>query len=118
MLLILREFTHSKGFNIASLKGITGLYIFRDELGKVKYVGICRDDFKTRLRSHYSHPSQKLDGAIRYMNVVIIESNLYSVLHVIEHLFIWYFKPERNEVLWFFSKARSEKEVKDIAKKK
>jgi hypothetical protein len=112
--LSMKKYTHSKGFNVTSLEGVTGVYMFREECGDIVYVGSCRGDFKNRLNSHYYHPSQKLTDDVRYMYVLIVEPHMDSVLHVLEHLLIWYFNPSKNDALWFF--GGSEEDVKRIAK--
>lgn len=111
----MKEYTHARGFNITSLKGIVGLYLIRDFLGNLAYIGKCEDDFKGRIISHTYGEHGKLAVLDRYINVVIVDSSKYP-LHVLEHLFIWYFSPHRNEARWFFY-GNNENVIKQTAKK-
>jgi len=109
--------THSKGFNVTSLEGVSGIYIFLGRCGDVVYIGSCKDDFMRRLRSHTNKTNGKLSLDIQSIYVVITDP-LINTLHVLEHLFIWYLEPPKNETLWFFRESENEKEVKQIAKEK
>jgi hypothetical protein len=111
-----REYTHAKGFNMTSLEGVSGVYIFIESCSDIAYIGMCDKDFKNRISSHTNKTNGKLNLDIRYINVTIVDPSLYP-LHVLEHLFIWYFRPPLNEDLWFFG-GKSDKEVKMIAKEK
>ena len=110
-----KPYTHSKGFNVASLKGVSGLYFLQKSIDSIEYIGKCEDDFKKRMQSHCYGEHGKLSEDMSYLRVVIVDPTIYP-LHVLEHLFIWYFFPQQNHSLWFFSDAESEKEVKLIAK--
>ncbi|PFQ61221.1 hypothetical protein [Bacillus cereus] len=111
----MKGYTHAKGFNVTSLKGISGLYFFQNAKGEILYIGMCNDDFKNRINSHAYGNHGKLNSEIHYIRVVIVNPIIYP-LHVLEHLFIWYFKPQKNHSLWFFSGAKNAREVKRIAK--
>jgi hypothetical protein len=110
-----KKYTHSKGFNVTSLQGIAGLYIFHNSKGEVVYIGMCNNDFKNRINSHNYGEHGKLSLDIVYIRVIIADPDIYP-LHVLEHLFIWYFNPRFNDSLWLFSGARNGLEVKQIAK--
>lgn len=97
----IKEYTHAKGFNVTSLKGIAGLYLIRAFLGNLAYIGKCDGDFKNRINSHSYGEHGKLAVLDRYINVVIVDPTKYPI-HVLEHLFIWYFSPPRNKAQWFF----------------
>ncbi|CEY25010.1 hypothetical protein CN931_18015 [Bacillus sp. AFS054943] len=112
----MKEYTHAKGFNVTSLKGIAGLYFFQNSKGEILYIGMCNGDFKNRINSHAYGSHGKLSLEIHYIRVVIADPSIYP-LHVLEHLFIWYFKPRKNYSLWFFRGEKNEWKVKRIAKK-
>ncbi|QGQ44746.1 GIY-YIG nuclease family protein [Metabacillus sediminilitoris] len=111
-----KQYTHAKGFNVTSLEGVAGVYILQETCGDVAYIGHCNNDFKNRIRSHTNKTNGKLDNNIQYLHVVIIDPDIYP-LHVLEHLFIWYFNPPRNEDLWIFSRNKTVRQVKETAKK-
>jgi hypothetical protein len=111
----MKEYTHAKGFNITSINGISGLYFFQDSEEKLVYIGMCVNDFKNRINSHDYGEHGKLSPDIDYLRVVIVDP-VTNPLHVLEHLFIWFFNPKLNHSLWFFSGAKNEKEIKQIAK--
>lgn len=96
-----KKYTHAKGFNVTSLKGVSGLYLIRDYKGNLAYIGKCEDDFKNRINSHMYGEHGKLNWLDKDITVIIVDPNVYP-LHVLEHLFIWYFLPYRNYALWFF----------------
>ncbi|WP_085508987.1 GIY-YIG nuclease family protein [Thalassobacillus devorans] len=98
----MRSYTHVKGFNITGLEGVVGIYLLIDKDKQVKYVGASKADFKNRLQSHYYHPSQKLTDDINYLCVIKTDPRNQTVLHVLEHLIIRYFQPDRNKGGWLF----------------
>jgi hypothetical protein len=110
-----KEYTHAKGFNVTSLKGVVGLYFFQNSKGEVLYIGMCNDDFKNRIYSHDYGDHGKLSPDIIYLRVIFVNPVVYP-LHVLEHLFIWYFNPKLNNSLWFFGGNRNERELKHTAK--
>lgn len=110
-----KEYTHSKGFNVTSLKGISGIYFFLNQHNEITYIGMCDDDFKNRINSHsYGHHG-KLSSDIDYMSVIIADPLIYP-LHVLEHLFIRYFAPIANHAYWIFNRCNDEVSVKKVAK--
>lgn len=112
----MKKYTHAKGFNITSLKGISGLYFLQESKDEVVYTGMCVGDFKNRINSHDYGDHGKLLPEIKYLRVILADPSIYP-LHVLEHLFIWFFNPKSNHSLWFFSGAKNEEEIKQIAKK-
>ncbi|MFL0361661.1 GIY-YIG nuclease family protein [Pseudobacillus sp. 179-B 2D1 NHS] len=110
-----RNYTHSKGFNITSLNGVYGIYLFRNIEGDVTYIGMCNNDFKNRLNSHAYGSHGKLAPNVQFLQVIIADPNKHP-LHVLEHLLIWYLRPSKNYALWLFAGAKDEKSVKTIAK--
>lgn len=112
----MKPYTHAKGFNITSLKGRSVLYLFRDNKGKVIYIGKSEDDFKDRINSHGYGTNSKLTQEIQYITIVIVDALIFP-LYVLEHLFIWCLMPPKNKAAWFFS-GKDEGEIKRIARKK
>lgn len=110
-----KKYTHAKGFNITSLKKVAGLYFFHNIKGEVEYIGMCNKDFKNRINSHAYGSHGKLSPETVYIRVVIANHITYQ-LHVLEHLFIWYFNPKKNNTYWLFSDVDNEKELKQLAK--
>lgn len=100
-MLSIKEYTHAKGFNVSSLKGLSGIYLIRDFFNDLAYIGMCNGDFKNRIISHSYGEHGKLAVMDRYINVVIVDPSIFP-LHVLEHLFIWYFSPPRNKAQWIF----------------
>jgi hypothetical protein len=103
----MKEYTHAKGFNVSSLKGVSGLYLIRNFFGNLAYIGKCDNDFKNRITSHSYGKHGKLAIGDKHIIVVIVDPTNYP-LHVLEHLFIWYFAPPRNNAKWFFNRRDDE----------
>jgi hypothetical protein len=112
-----KEYTHVKGFNVTSLIGVSGVYLFIESCCDTSYIGMCDKDFKNRMSSHTNKTNGKLNLDIQYIHVIIADTSLYP-LHVLEHLFIWYFRPPKNDALWIFGRCKNENQVKMVAKDK
>jgi hypothetical protein len=112
-----KKYTHSKGFNITSLEGVAGVYIFQKACGALSYIGMCNNDFKKWINSHAYGEHGKLTADIHNMHVVIVDPIKYPI-HVIESLFIWYFYTPKNHTYWLFSKIDDEKTIIKKAKEK
>ncbi|MGB6779750.1 MAG: hypothetical protein WBE33_13440, partial [Planococcus citreus] len=111
-----REYTHAKGFNVTSLKGISGIYIFQKTCGELSYIGMCNNVFKNRINSHAYGVYSKLNADIQYIHVIIVDPNKY-LLHVLESLFIWYFDTPDNYTYWLFT-GDNDKVIKKQAKER
>ncbi|MED3934398.1 GIY-YIG nuclease family protein [Priestia megaterium] len=105
-----RKYTHSKGFNVTSLKDKAGIYFFRDEHGDIIYIGMCNNDFKNRINSHAYGEHGKLNSDVHYIHVILVDPIVYPI-HVLEHLFIWLFDPIKNRSLWIFNRDKGVKET-------
>lgn len=123
--------THTVGFKVKSLKGLSGVYIFYSSKGDIVYVGSCKDkditkeNWRSRLQSHNSYSGKKLTPEVRYMDVMIPSQDISEqYLLVLEHLLIWYLRPPKNLPKGLGSHWRyfrwdwTEEVVKEVAKEK
>lgn len=123
--------THTVGFKLKSLKGLSGVYIFSDSKGNIMYVGSCKDKDKTkdnwrsRLLAHNSYSGKKLTPEVKFMDVMIPPQDISDQhLLVIEYLLIWYLRPPKNlpkglDSHWrYFHWNWTEEVVKEVAKEK
>jgi hypothetical protein len=112
----MKTYTHAKGFNVTSLQGKSGLYLFRDKKGKLIYIGKTEDDFKDRINAHHYGKSGKLTKDVHYITVILVDPSIHP-LYVLEHLFIWCFLPPKNDAFWLFY-GNDEDKIIQIAKEK
>lgn len=116
-----KSYTHSAGFNVTSLKGISGIYILNG-VNYQEYTGLCEDNWKGRLQAHITYEGQKLTPDVHSMDVLIPNREIsHKHLLVLEYLLIWYLRPPRNVpqgllTHWrYFNWKWSEEEVKYVA---
>ena len=123
-----KRYTHSAGFNVTSLKGLKGIYIFYGANNEIIYAGSCEDkkeeieNWKKRFQSHTTYSGQKLTLEVKYMDVIIPNQDIsYRHLLVLEYLLIWYLRPPKNRpkgsnTPWkYFKWNYSEETVKWVA---
>lgn len=121
--------THTVGFKVTSLRGLSGVYIFSDSEGNIIYVGSCKDkdntkeNWRSRLRSHNSYSGEKLTPEVQYMDVIIPPQDISERhLLVLEHLLMWYLRPPKNlpkglNTHWrYFQWESTEDDVRKVAK--
>lgn len=101
--MVRKSYTHSAGFNVTSLKGLSGIYIFYEANNDSLYAGSCEDkieeidNWKKRLQSHRTYKGQKLTPDVNFMDVIIPNQEIsHQHLLVLEYLLIWYLRPPRN----------------------
>lgn len=123
--------THTFGFELSSMKGLSGVYVFRNVNGEIEYVGTCKDtdetkeNWRSRIRSHNSYNGKKLTNEVTFMDVFIPDQSINNRgLLILEYLLIWYLRPPKNlpEGLgthWrYFYWSWSEETVKAVAEDK
>lgn len=95
--------THTVGFNVTSLKGLSGVYIFYNSKGDFEYVGSCKDknieieNWRARFVAHNSYSGKKLTSEVKYMDVIIPPQDISERhLFALEHLFMWYLRPQKT----------------------
>jgi len=123
--------THTVGFNVTSLKGLSGVYIFYNSKGDFEYVGSCKDknitkeNWRGRFGAHNSYCGKKLTSEVKYMDVIIPPQDISERhLYALEHLLMWYLRPSKNFPKGLGSHWRyfrwdwTEEKVKKVAKEK
>lgn len=98
-----KKSTHSAGFNVTSLKGLSGIYIFYGLNNDILYVGSCEDknegieNWKKRLQAHRYFKGQKLTSDVKFIDIIIPNQEIsHRNLLVLEYLLMWYLRPPRN----------------------
>ena len=123
--------THTFGFELSSLRGLSGVYVFRNANGDIEYVGTCKDiddtkeNWKSRIQSHHSYSGKKLTDEVTFMDVFIPNQSINNRgLLILEYLLIWYLRPPKNlpdglGTHWrYFYWSWSEETVKAVARDK
>ncbi|MGP4069740.1 GIY-YIG nuclease family protein [Halobacillus sp. B29] len=108
----MKSYTHAKGFNVTSVEGISGIYLFMDANQDLIYIGASRD-FRNRINSHVYQINPKLTKDVQYLYVIKANPGEESTLHVLEHLFIWYLHSLKNHAHWLY--YGSNFHIKEIA---
>lgn len=121
--------THTVGFNVTSLKGLSGVYIFYNTKGDFEYVGSCKDknieieNWRARFVAHNSYSGKKLTSEVKYMDVIIPPQDISERdLYALEHLLMWYLRPSKNFIKGLGSRWKyfrwdwTEEVVKKVAK--
>lgn len=124
-----KAYTHSAGFNITSLKGLSAIYILYKTNNEIVYAGSCEDknvdieNWKSRFQSHRTYEGRKLTSDVSHMDVIIPNQDIsHQHLLVLEYLLIWYLRPPRNlpkgiMTHWrYFYWTWGEESVKQVAK--